>query len=121
MSMTIEPAKPAEGAGSTQWELLPLERNAWRLCDGSRGPHDPSRLVGYIERTDYGTLDVLWLRSPCPVRSRYRSMEELLGDLDAAVANPTAARSAPPTVIPHFPPTGLIPRVDNGGAAGFAG
>lgn len=121
MSMTIDPSKPVGGPGSTQWELLPLERNAWRLCDGQRGPNDPSRLVGYIEKTDYGTLDVLWLRSPCPVRSRYRTMEELLGDLDAAVANPTTARSTPPSVIPHFPPTGLIPRVDNDGAVGSAG
>ena len=67
------------------WEVMPLGHNAWRICDRTKESHDPSRLVAYMDRTSAGTLDVLWLRNPCPTRCRYEDLEELLADLDAAI------------------------------------
>lgn len=102
MTMTApEPPKPE----STTWEIIPLGHGAWRISDGSRKQTDPGRLVAYVDRNDTGTLEVLWLRSPCPTRSRYRDIDDLLADLDAAVAlGTTPARSTRPKEIPHFPP-----------------
>lgn len=68
------------------WEVIPIARTAWRICDSALTETDASRLVAYVDRNGTGTYDVLWLRSPCPTRSRYRSLAELLADLDAADA-----------------------------------
>lgn len=100
MTMTTpEPPKPASA-----WEVLPLGRSAWRICDPARAQSDGSRLVAYVDRNETGTLEVLWLRSPCPNRSRYRDLDELLADLDAAVVATERPRSSRPKQIPHFPP-----------------
>ena len=100
MTMTApEPPKPASA-----WEVLPLGRSAWRICDRSRAHSDGSRLVAYVDRNETGTLEVLWLRSPCPNRSRYRDLNELLSDLDAAIVSAEPPRFARPKEIPHFPP-----------------
>lgn len=100
MTMTApEPPKPASA-----WEVLPLGRSAWRICDRARGQSDGSRLVAYVDRNETGTLEVLWLRSPCPNRSRYRDLDELLADLDAAMVGEATPRFARPKEIPHFPP-----------------
>lgn len=100
MTMTApEPSKEAP-----VWEILPLAGGAWRICDGALTDSDASRLVAYVDRHETGTLDVLWLRSPCPSRSRYRNMDELLADLDAAVLLATSSRSTRPKDIPHFRP-----------------
>ena len=100
MTMTApEPPKPASA-----WEVVPLGRNAWRICDRTRGFSDAERLIAYVDRNELGTLEVLWLRSPCPTRSRYRDLSELLADLDAAVVADVQPRSAQPQEIPHFPP-----------------
>jgi len=103
MTMTApEPAKPARPASA--WEVIPLARAGWRICDGALTETDPSRLVAYVDRNETGTLDVLWLRSPCPTRSRYRDLDELLADLDAAADAATVSRRERPNQIPHFPP-----------------
>lgn len=96
--MTLTDPVPS---AATAWEILPLGENAWRICDGTQ--HPPA-LVAYMDRSEIGTLDVLWLRSPCPTRSRYRDLDELLADLDAAVAEGRLSRSDRPRAIPHFPP-----------------
>ncbi|WP_417510131.1 hypothetical protein [Microbacterium sp.] len=101
MTMTApEPPRPA-----SVWEVIPLTHNSWRICDAALMEADASRLVAYIDRNESGHFDVLWLRSPCPTRSRYRSMDELLAELDAAQTADTPSRSTRPTHIPHFPPT----------------
>lgn len=93
-------------ATSSAWELVQLGRAGWRICDATRGPNDAERIVAYMEKGESGTLEVLWVRSPCPTRSRYRDMDDLLAELDAAVAAPRQSRSMRPSVIPHFPPKG---------------
>lgn len=101
MTMTApEPPKPASA-----WEIVPLGRSAWRVCDRSLGHSDAGRLIAYVDRNEIGTLEVLWLRSPCPTRSRYRNFDELLAELDAAHAAINLPRSARPKQIPHFPPS----------------
>lgn len=100
--MTLMAPEPPKQAPA--WEILPLGRGGWRICDGAREHSDASRLVAYVEKSDAGTLEVLWLRSPCPTRSRYRNFDDLLADLNAAVDADRANRSARPWEIPHFPP-----------------
>lgn len=103
MTMTApEPPRPA-----SVWEVIPIARTAWRICDGALTETDASRLVAYVDKNETGTYDVLWLRSPCPTRSRYRSLDELLADLDAADAGRTSSRADRPRQIPHFPPRPL--------------
>ena len=94
-----EPPKP-----TSPWEIVPLGRSAWRICDRARAHSDASRLIAYVDRNELGTLEVLWLRSPCPTRSRYRDLDELLADLDAAISAGVQPRSTRPLEIPHFPP-----------------
>lgn len=100
--MTLMAPEPPRAAPT--WEIIPLGRGGWRVCDAAREHNDAQRLVAYVEKSDAGTLDVLWLRSPCPTRSRYRDFEELIRDLDAAVDAARTDRSARPWEIPHFPP-----------------
>jgi len=101
MTMTApEPPRPA-----SVWEVIPIARTAWRICDSALTETDASRLVAYVDKNETGTYDVLWLRSPCPTRSRYRNLDELLADLDAAAAAAESpSRATRPTQIPHFPP-----------------
>lgn len=100
MTMTApEPPKPA-----SVWEVIPIARTAWRICDSALTENDAARLVAYVDRNETGTYDVLWLRSPCPTRSRYRSLNELLADLDDAAAAAVVPRADRPRKIPHFPP-----------------
>jgi len=104
--MTMTAPEPPR-SDPTTWEVIPLGHGAWRISDGSRKQNDPGRLVAYVDRNDTGTLEVLWLRSPCPTRSRYRDLDELLANLDAAVAAGvnTVSRATRPNEIPHFPPS----------------
>lgn len=89
---------------ASAWEIVPIGRSAWRICDSERAHDEGSRLVAYVDRDETGTLEVLWLRSPCPTRSRYRDLDELLADLDAAVLATALPRTLRPKQIPHFPP-----------------
>src|SRR5690554_798145 len=91
-------------SSTSPWEIVPLGRRAWRICDRARSHSDASRLIAYVDRNDLGTLEVLWLRSPCPTRSRYRDLDELLADLDAAILAGNRHSSTRPLEIPHFPP-----------------
>ncbi|GAB3595438.1 hypothetical protein [Microbacterium tumbae] len=102
MSIVAPPDPPS---AETSWEIVPLGRTGWRICDASRGHSDAARLVAYAEKNEIGTVEVLWLRSPCPTRSRYRDLDEVIADLDAAVAKASSrGRSSRPWDIPHFPP-----------------
>lgn len=81
-----------------------MGRGSWRIYDGTRARSLAARLIAHVDRTEVGSLDVLWVRSPCPTRSRYRDMDELLGDLSAAVEAAEVPRTGRPRQIPHFPP-----------------
>lgn len=78
---TVAPEPPRQARA---WEVMPLGRTAWRICDSSLTESDPSRLIAYVDRNEAGMFDVLWLLSPCPTRSRYRDLEAILTDLDTA-------------------------------------
>lgn len=97
-------ATPAHPRSTSVWEVFQIARSAWRICDSALTETDASRLVAYVNRNDGGTYDVLWLRSPCPTRSRYRDLGEILAHLDAADAAGRASRADRPTRISHFPP-----------------
>ena len=99
----VAPTDPPSAA-TPSWEIIPLGRAGWRICDATRGHTDAARLVAYAEKSELGAIEVLWLRSPCPHRSRYRDLDELLEDLDAAVEAAADNRSTRPFEIPHFPP-----------------
>ncbi|WP_227531276.1 hypothetical protein [Microbacterium tenebrionis] len=100
MKMTTDDL-PHRGA---EWEVIAISRTSLRICDPARSVSDASRLIAYVDRTDIGTYDVLWLRSPCPPRSRYRTLNELLAELDEAVSGGSASRADRPTRIAHHPP-----------------
>lgn len=85
------------------WEVTPLGRGSWRICDLARRQADADCLIAYVERNSTGSLDVLWLRRPCPRTTRFHDFDELIAALDAAVAA-ASDRSAPPSPIRHFPP-----------------
>ncbi|MGN7977693.1 hypothetical protein ACTJJ4_08980 [Microbacterium sp. 22195] len=85
------------------WEVTWLGRDSWRICDRARRQGDADCLIAYVERNSTGSLDVLWLRRPCPRRTRFRDFAQLLGDLDAAVSA-ASDRSRAPSPIPHLPP-----------------
>lgn len=90
---------------ASAWELVPLGHDAWCICERARARSDAERLIAYVDQNALGMLDVLWLRRPCPTRSRYRDLDELLADLDAAVAAPAVPRWSRPVPIAHFPPS----------------
>lgn len=85
------------------WELTPLGRDSWRVCDPARKQGDADCLIAYVERNSTGSLDVLWLRRPCPRRTRFRDFAQLLKALDEAVFA-ASDRSREPSPIPHRPP-----------------
>ncbi|WCM55401.1 hypothetical protein [Microbacterium sp. EF45047] len=99
----MSPPPPTSPAPHGDWDLTPLGRDSWRICDPSRRQGDAECLIAYVERNDTGTLDVLWLRRPCPRRSRFHDFADLFSELDAAVAA-ASDRSRPPVTIPHMPP-----------------
>lgn len=96
---------PAAEGRSDRWEVIPIGRTAWRICDATRHHGDAERLVAYVDADDGGALEVLWLRNPCPTTSRYHAMAEILDELSAAQPIEVVRdRAAPPRSIPHFPP-----------------
>jgi len=94
---------PSSPVPHGDWELTPLGRDNWRICDRARKQGDADCLIAYVERNSTGTLDVLWLRTPCPRRSRFHDFPQLLTALDEAVAG-ASDRSLPPVQIRHLPP-----------------
>ncbi|MGO2746683.1 hypothetical protein [Microbacterium sp.] len=96
---------PEAPRSASVWEVIQLTRTSWRICDAALTETDAARLVAYVDRNDTGHFDVLWLRSPCPTRSRYRDLDEMLADLDAAEAAVPTSRATRPLPIPHFPPS----------------
>lgn len=102
MSMRLsDPPSPSTPHGG--WEITPIGRDNWRICDLARRQADADCLIAYVERNSTGSLDVLWLRTPCPRTTRFHDFGELLTALNAAV-DAASDRSAAPSPIRHFPP-----------------
>ncbi|MFD5226411.1 hypothetical protein ACFWHT_12385 [Microbacterium sp. NPDC058342] len=102
MSITLSDP-PSTPAPHGDWELTPLGRDNWRICDRARRQGDADCLIAYVERNSTGSLDVLWLRRPCPRRTRFHDFAQLLSALDEALAM-ASDRSRAPSPIRHFPP-----------------
>lgn len=73
MTLLLERTALAEWDG---WEVVELDATSWRICDPSREPDDARRLIAYAERDRAGDIDVLWLSSPAPTVSRFRSLDD---------------------------------------------
>lgn len=100
---TVLPDVPIPPAPHGDWEITSLGRDNWRICDRARKQGDADCLIAYVERNTTGTVDVLWLRTPCPRRSRFRNIAQVITALDEAVAA-ASDRSRPPLSIRHLPP-----------------
>lgn len=102
--MTATPSgEPRRSADHERWELTRIGRDSWRICDTARRKADAECLIAYVDRQSTGALDVLWLRTPCPRTTRFKSFDQLFAALDLAIAN-AADRSQAPSPIPHRPP-----------------
>lgn len=102
MSTTLSDP-PSAPVPRGDWELTPLGRDSWRVCDRARRQGDADCLIAYVERNSTGSLDVLWLRRPCPRLTRFRDFKHLLDALDEAVIT-ASDRSRAPSPIRHMPP-----------------
>ena len=96
-------------SAEARWEVTPIDGSRWRIRDGACRANDADGLVAYVERDRHGLYDVLWLRRPCPARTRYQHLAHVLADLAGItrVAAPTSGRRADrPTPIAHLSPRG---------------
>ena len=83
--MTVMLDDPIPATPSGGWELTPLGRDSWRICDPARRQADADCLIAYVDRSPTGVLDVLWLRTPCPRTTRFRDFQQLIdGGMDPA-------------------------------------
>lgn len=92
-----------------RWQVTAIDDARWRVRDGACRANDADCLVAYIERDRPGLYDVLWLREPCPVRTRYQHIAHALADLDGitgAAAPKNGRRADRPTPIAHLSPRG---------------
>ncbi len=95
-------------------ELLPIDDDAWRLCDRLVDDHDAEYVVAYIERADAG-FEAIWMRGPRR-RSRQKTLEECVRRGEALLRAEETSRARRPVPIAHFPP----PRVGVGGTVSSA-
>ncbi|UJP10204.1 hypothetical protein L2X99_00295 [Microbacterium sp. KUDC0406] len=96
-----------DDSADPRWDVKAIDGTRWRIRDGACRANDADCLVAYIERDGLGLYDVLWLRNPCPARTRYRDIAHVLADLDGVAgtaAAPRRRRSEAPTPIPHLAP-----------------
>lgn len=82
--------------------LLPLARDAWRLCDREAPAGDAASLLAYIEHTD-GVYDVVWLHGRAG-RARFESLEAALATAATLLTELTPPARRRPRAIPHLAP-----------------
>lgn len=85
-----------------QLQLLPLDDNSWRLCDGAVAAHDPDSVVAYVERCEEG-LAIVWLVGPHTPRW-LGTLDDVLAEAVNRLAGPISAGPRRPTPIPHRAP-----------------
>ncbi|REJ06320.1 hypothetical protein DY023_06735 [Microbacterium bovistercoris] len=96
-----------DASARPRWEVTAIDGTRWRIRDGVCRTNDAACLVAYIERDVLGLYDVLWLRNPCPARTRYRDIAHVLADLDGVAGDappPRTRRSEAPNRIAHLSP-----------------
>ena len=94
--------------------LLPIDAEAWRLCDRRQREDDAAFVVAYIERVDRTdpiggadrtghVLDVIWMTG-VPRRGRFTSVEAIRDEACRRLRAEATSASTRPVPIPHFPP-----------------
>ncbi|MBF4562119.1 hypothetical protein ITJ43_08185 [Microbacterium sp. VKM Ac-2870] len=83
-------------------ELLPIDDDAWRLCDRRVDDHDAEYVVAYIERGNAG-FEAIWMRGPRR-RSHQKTLQECVRRGEALVRAEETSRARRPVSIAHFPP-----------------
>ncbi|WP_433719196.1 hypothetical protein [Microbacterium laevaniformans] len=83
-------------------ELLPIDEDAWRLCDGRVSARDAEFVVAYIERTDDG-FETVWMRGGAR-RARLSSLEECVERGERILCEQERSTASRPIPIAHFPP-----------------
>lgn len=84
-------------------ELIPIDDDAWRLCDRRAGDNDAEFVVAYIERGDSG-FEAIWMRGPRR-RSKHARLEECLARGMMLLRSEDSSTASRPIPIAHFPPT----------------
>ena len=83
-------------------ELVRVDDDCWRLCDGTLPENDPTRVIALAElKSDH--VAVLWLRKRNR-RSRFASFEKALRAAEKMIYDSERGRPGRPIPIPHFPP-----------------
>jgi len=83
-------------------ELIPIDDDAWRLCDRRAGANDAEFVVAYIERVDAG-FEAIWMRG-LRRRSRHDTLAECVARGEKLLRAEESSRSSRPIPIAHFPP-----------------
>lgn len=94
--------------------LLPIDAEAWRLCDRRQREDDAAFVVAYIERADRTdqiavvdragqVLDVIWMTG-VPRRGRFTSVEAIRDEACRRLRAEATSAATRPVPIPHFPP-----------------
>ncbi len=83
-------------------ELIPIDDDAWRLCDQRAGVNDAEFVVAYIERGDDG-FDAVWMSGPRR-RSHHATLEDCVARGERLRHAGEVSTSSRPIPIAHFPP-----------------
>ena len=83
--------------------LVPLGRDAWRLCDAETDRDDPSGVVAYVELVRDGVYDVVWV-SPCSGTARFPCLDDVLDEAAQLLRTTLVHGPTKPIPIPHLPP-----------------
>lgn len=86
--------------------LEPLSPTTWRLCDTRVARSDAASVLAYVEESDRGGYDVIWVHGGAGT-AWFRGMDELLvGAVQHLAA--CASRRRKPKPIAHRPPLAAL-------------
>lgn len=83
-------------------ELIPIDDDAWRLCDGRVSARDAEFVVAYIERTRDG-FETVWMRGGTR-RACLASLEDCIARGEEILREEEQSTASRPIPIAHFPP-----------------
>lgn len=82
-------------------ELVRVDDDCWRLCDGTLPHNDPARVIAWAE-IEEGRVTVLWLRER-DGHACFATFEDALKAAEDRIYA-QSDRAGRPIQIPHFPP-----------------
>jgi len=83
-------------------EIVRVDDDCWRLCDGALPESDPARIIAIAEVKD-DHVTVIWLRKRNR-RSTFATFEQALRAAEKIIYDAEHRRPGRPVPIPHFPP-----------------